>query len=102
MTITWSPLAVQRLRDIGLRDIATYIARDDREAAKRWAAQVFDRVEQLADFPESGRIVPEIGRRDLRELILGHYRIIYRVHEDSVNVLSVHSGRRPLGSDDIA
>lgn len=85
-----------------LTDTATYIARDDRAAAKRWVAQVFDRVGQIADFPESGRIVPEVGRRDLRELILGHYRIIYRVRKDSVTVLTVHSGRRPLGSDDIA
>ncbi len=49
---------------------------------------------QLETFPRSGRMVPEANREDVRELILGPYRIIHRVTADRVSVLAViHSAR---------
>ncbi|WP_417784423.1 type II toxin-antitoxin system RelE/ParE family toxin [Terasakiella pusilla] len=38
---------------------------------------LFSAVERLADFPESGRMVPELGSPRIRELIFGTYRVIY-------------------------
>jgi plasmid stabilization system protein ParE len=96
MSIVWSPLAIERLTEA-----AAFIARDDREAAERWALQVFERVEQLAAFPESGRIVPELGRRDIRELIYGAYRIVYRCSAESILILTVRHGRRRFDPDEI-
>jgi len=60
MRVVWSPLAVARVREA-----AEYIARDKPGAAKDWAEGVFRRVDQLTDFPTSGRVVPELGRKDL-------------------------------------
>lgn len=95
MTIVWSPLAIERLTEA-----AAFIARDDRAAAERWVVQVFERIEQLAAFPESGRIVPELGRRDIREIICGAYRIVYRCSADAILILTVRHGRRRFDPDE--
>jgi len=50
----------------------------------------------LEQFPRSGRIVPEIRHDDIREVILQSYRIIYRVHPDEVEILTIHHGARLL------
>ena len=52
-------------------------------------------VERLGDFPEIGRVVPEVGVRRIRELIFGAYRIIYRV-KDTVEILTVRRGSQLL------
>lgn len=70
MKVEWSPLALERVEDI-----ARYIAHP--EAATRWVTELFDTVERLADFPESGRLIPEIGISRIGELIFGAYRVIY-------------------------
>jgi plasmid stabilization system protein ParE len=45
-------------------------------------ADVLEAVERIGEFPESGRIVPEIGERTVREIVLGNYRIIYRLRTE--------------------
>jgi len=65
MRIVWSPLALERVEDI-----ARYIAEDKPSAAVEWVEGIFDTVERLSDFPESGRIAPEVGGRRIREVIL--------------------------------
>ncbi|MET3998034.1 type II toxin-antitoxin system RelE/ParE family toxin [Marinobacterium sp. MBR-109] len=72
MKIVWSPLALVRVEDT-----ARYIAEDNPDAAVRWVEDLFSAVERLADFPESGRMVPELGSPRIRELIFGTYRVIY-------------------------
>lgn len=73
-----------------------YIARDAPHVAQIFAARSFDAVDRLADFPLSGRAVPEVGRPEIREVIVYSYRIIYRYTGDDVIVLTVHHGARPL------
>jgi len=92
----WSPLSIDRVAEI-----AEYIARDDPGAAENWVDTVFNKVEELQGFPESGRIVPEIGDRNIRELIYGYYRIIYRAEERRLSVLTVRHGKQVLPVDDI-
>ena len=90
MKVEWSPLALERVEDI-----AQYIARDDPDAAVRWVVELFDTVGRLADFPESGRIVPEVGIRRIREVIFGAYRVVYSVRK-KVEVLTVRRGSQLL------
>ncbi len=85
MKVEWSPLALERVEDI-----AQYIAQDKPDAAERWVTELFDTVERLAEYPESGRIVPEVGIRRIREVIFGAYRVIYSV-KDKVEVLTVRA-----------
>jgi plasmid stabilization system protein ParE len=51
-------------------------------------------VERLEDFPRSGRVVPEIEQDNIREIILNRYRIVYRLSENEVKILTVfHSSK---------
>jgi toxin ParE1/3/4 len=88
--VEWSPLSLERVDDI-----AQYIARDNPETAVRWVVDLFETVERLADYPESGRTVPEVGVRRIREVIFGAYRVIYSVREN-VEILTVRRGSQLL------
>ncbi|MGB5200609.1 MAG: type II toxin-antitoxin system RelE/ParE family toxin [Sedimenticolaceae bacterium] len=55
---------------------------------------------RLADFPDSGRVVPEVGIRRIRELIFGAYRVIYSV-KDKVGILTVRRGSQLLQLSEI-
>lgn len=90
MRIVWSPIALERIEDI-----AQYIAEDKPGAAVEWVDGIFDTVDRLADFPESGRVVPEVGGRRIREVIFGTYRIIYSVR-DQVDILTVRRSSQLL------
>ena len=96
MRIIWSPLAIDRASYI-----ADYIARDKPSAAENWINTVFSKVKQLASTPEIGRIVPEINDSRFRELIYGNYRIIYRVEERQISILSIRHGKQILPIDEI-
>ena len=96
MRIQWSPLAVDRISEI-----ADYIAQDDPLAAEKWTRSLFDRVKQVKDFSKSGRYVPEINRKDIRELIYGNYRIIYRTDKKVISILTVRHSKQILPIKDI-
>jgi plasmid stabilization system protein ParE len=57
-------------------------------------SRILDRAPQLAAFPDSGRIVPEIGRVEIREVIEGPYRVIYQKADERLEVLAVIHGRQ--------
>ncbi|MDZ7690418.1 MAG: type II toxin-antitoxin system RelE/ParE family toxin [Balneolaceae bacterium] len=72
-----------------VEEFSDYIALDDIPTAMKWAQEVFDRCEQLRSHPESGRIVPEFGRPEIRELIHGNYRLIYEVKTKQIDMLTI-------------
>jgi addiction module RelE/StbE family toxin len=84
-----------------LREIREFIARDAPRTAEAFVRQLRQSVERLYSFPESGQIVPEIGNPSIRELIRGHYRLIYRYQGRRVDMLAVYHGARLLGNDDL-
>ena len=77
-----------------LREIRTYIARDSAHYARVVVTQLLTAVDALRDFPLAGRVVPELARPSLRELIQGAYRIVYRLTADEVQILAVVHGAR--------
>ena len=91
MKIIWSPLAIDRATEI-----AEYIAQDNPSAARIWVETLFDKVQILKSSPKSGRVVPESHREDIRELIYGNYRIIYRAEKNKISVLTVRHGKQIL------
>jgi addiction module RelE/StbE family toxin len=84
-----------------LASIAEYIAEDSPRAARAWIARIDRAVERLKDFPDSGRIVPEYGDAGIRELIVGNYRIVYRVGAMGVEIARVWHGARLLTPENI-
>lgn len=78
-----------------LDSITEYIAKDSVRYTQEFGIKVFDRIEQLQEFPYSGRIVPEFNNENLRELMLGKYRIVYRIYqEDLIIVLRIVHGAK--------
>ena len=96
MRIIWSPLAVERISEI-----SDYIAEDNTDASIKWLESVFKVIERLKDYPESGRVVPELGKPNLREIIHGHYRIIYKIQQNELFILTVRHLKQILPLDDV-
>jgi toxin ParE1/3/4 len=92
------PLAVEFSANAqaDLEDIALYIARDNPLAAEAWIQKLVVATEKAAMLPRAGRVVPELGDPDIREVFLRTYRIVYRVEATRILVLTVFEGHRKL------
>lgn len=89
VAIVWAAEAVADLQ--GIHD---YIARNSPRYAAVMVARLVGAVDRLRDFPESGRIVPELQDRSVREVIYGAYRIVYELRPQAVEVLTVFRASR--------
>ncbi|HED36988.1 MAG TPA: type II toxin-antitoxin system RelE/ParE family toxin [Ignavibacteria bacterium] len=96
MKIIWTELAVEKIEEF-----ADYIALDKPSVALKWVRKIQRSVNKLKDFAEAGRKVPEIKRSDIREIIEGNYRIIYRVESDRISILTVRHCSQLLNTKDI-
>ncbi|WJG25182.1 type II toxin-antitoxin system RelE/ParE family toxin [Vibrio furnissii] len=79
-----------------LNDIAEYIALENVAAAKQLVQTIFAKVERLENFPESGRIPPELALLSYRELVVNPCRIFYKFDGDKVFILFVMRSERDL------
>ena len=84
-----------------LKQIYDYIAKDSKYYAKNVAQNLVQKTELLEEFPEMGRVVPEIGEDNVRELFLYSYRLIYEVAPDGIEILAIVHGRRDFSPGDI-
>ncbi len=91
--IVWSPEAVK-----DIESIAEYIERDSEFYAKAVVNKIFQSTEKLKKFPKIGRVVPELGREDIRELIIYSYRLVYQVKERQILIIAVIHGKRHFES----
>jgi toxin ParE1/3/4 len=96
MRVLWSPRALERVEEI-----FEIIRWDKPGAARRWVEKVFYSVEGLTELPRQGRVVPEVGREEVRELLLGNYRVVYRIDERVINILTIRHGRQLLDLDEV-
>jgi plasmid stabilization system protein ParE len=83
--------------------IANYIAANNETAAREWVHRLRVQARRATRFPNSGRVVPEFERGDIREFILRNYRIVYLVGKTDLFVLTVFEGHRQIriGRDDL-
>lgn len=89
--LDWSPEAIE-----DVESIASYIERDSPWYAKAVASRIVETAENIPDFPELGRIVPEIGDAAIRERFVYSYRIIYRIEAGGILIAAVIHGSRLL------
>ncbi len=87
--LVWSPEAVE-----DIEAIAGYIERDSLWYAKAIASKIVETAESIPEFPEMGRLVPEIGDTSIRERFVHRYRVIYRLESARVLVVAVIHGRQ--------
>ena len=96
MKVLWTRQAFLRLADI-----QAFVAADRPDAADRLVARLVRRAEALAGSPLMGRQVPELPGSELRELVEGNYRIVYRAGAGRVEILTVFEGHRRFPLADI-
>ncbi|MBI2840792.1 MAG: type II toxin-antitoxin system RelE/ParE family toxin [Acidobacteria bacterium] len=90
-TIQWTDRAQNDLIEIG-----DFIGKDNPDAAAHRVGMLIEAVEPACAFPLSGRVVPELDRDEIRELIRHSYRTVYRVTDETIDVLTVLEGHRRL------
>lgn len=72
-----------------LRAIRDYISFDSPNAARALIARIRAAARRAHAFPRIGRVVPEFGDEDIRELILENYRVVYVLKEGRVHIARV-------------
>jgi addiction module RelE/StbE family toxin len=95
--IVWTEQSV-----LDLKDILDYISKDSRRYAEDQIRRIKSKTLILKTQPESGRIVPELGIIQIRELIEGNYRIVYRLlNNELIEILTIHHSARDFESREI-
>ena len=89
--VIWTEPALQELDAL-----AEYVALDNPEAASHLVEEVFDKVERLENFPQSGRVPPELPNSVYREVVVPPCRIFYREDDKRVLILYVMREERQL------
>lgn len=91
MKVLWSANAAEHLDAI-----FQYIASDSTVYALKTVDEITRRSEQIAQYPLSGRIVPEYNLAQIREVLYRDYRIIYYIKPDQIEVVAVIRSRMHL------
>jgi addiction module RelE/StbE family toxin len=85
--IVWSPQAIA-----DVESIKTFIGQNSALYAQLVVARLISSVERAGEFPESGRVVPELGEPSIREILWRNYRIVYRIRGAVVEIVTVFHG----------
>ncbi len=90
--VVWAERAID-----DLTSIAEFSSRYSENYASSIVSKLFNTVRVLKSMPRIGRMVPEKKDENIRELLVGNYRIIYEIKEEErIEVLMVHHSARPL------
>ncbi len=91
MNVAWSNEALDELAQLAarLREISPAYE-------TRLLERIFEASDRLAQFPESGRMVPEFGEPQVREVIVRPYRLLYSIGADGVEIHAVFHGSMKL------
>jgi toxin ParE1/3/4 len=90
--ITFAVSAVKDLEEVR----SWYADQNVPEVGEKLIREIIAQVERLADYPESGRMVPEFGIANLREIILAPFRIVYRLDKSRARIVRVWRSERLL------
>lgn len=63
-----------------LREIKHYISLDSPQEAERFGRKLAKKTSILETQPEIGRVFPEMRDVTIREIVVGNYRVIYKVN----------------------
>jgi len=96
MRVIWSKESLHRLSEI-----EEFITQNNPKRAVRFINYLIERAESVSQNPQIGRIVPEISNQNIREILAKKYRIVYRITENRIEILTVFEGHRLLRLDEI-
>lgn len=95
MNVVWSDEALYALVALEIKLAERY---SDEKAAKI-IDELVQRVDRLQDHPQLGRVVPEYGRWQLRELVDNWNHVLYRLSSDAIEIVTIVPARIPLETD---
>jgi toxin ParE1/3/4 len=96
VNLVWSHLALDRALEA-----KAYIAADNPQAAEEWARGLVRAVRRLKRHPRLGRVVPEIGLEEYREIIHGRHRVVYRISERTLHILTVRDAHQIMNLEEL-
>jgi len=94
MRVIWSYVAVGNLIEN-----SRYIAKENPDAARAVINDIYEAGNRIKEFPDKGRIVPEIGKSNVKEIFCRSYRIIYKIESRKITILTVRHMRQHLKSE---
>lgn len=89
MKVIWSRRAL-----LDIKHIHDYIAQDSTAYARPFVERLLRTTRHLPQFPKSGRVMPEADDPHIREVIYQGYRIIYRLRDETIEIVMVIHGSR--------
>lgn len=96
MKLTWTKEAL-----IQLQEIEEYISRDNPVIAIDYVDRLISAAEKIIDYPEKGRMLPELSLENIWELLFENYRIVYLVKKNSVDILTVFEWHQLIKKEEI-
>ena len=99
MKIIWTDFAIENLKDI----FDYYSIKASKKVAHKIRKQIFESTKQLIKNPESGQIEFNLERlkQNHRYLLIGNYKIIYKISEDQIIIADVFDTRQnPIKMND--
>jgi len=94
--VVWTQEALDRLFDI-----EDFISQNSPQRAVRFINYLMQRGEGLSKNPRIGRIVPEISNPNIREIIAKKYRIVYKIQENKIEILTGFEGHKLLSLEEL-
>ena len=91
--VIWAPRAIALLEEA-----AGHVANASPAAARRLIDEAVAAAESLSELSDRGRFVPELREASHRELLIGSYRLIYRVAAEQVEIVAFIHGARDFRS----
>ncbi len=96
MKLVWTNIALNNLAEI-----EDFIALDSPDQAKRFIKNLISQASVISQNPQIGRIVYEFSNPDIRDLIVKGYRVVYRISETKIEILTVFERHRLFNKDDV-
>jgi toxin ParE1/3/4 len=84
MKVIWTKEALEKLSEI-----EEFIAKNSQQRAEQFVNYLIERDESISQNPFIGHMLPEISKPNIRELIIRKYRIVYRIKEEKIEILTV-------------
>jgi toxin ParE1/3/4 len=91
--VIWSDAALS-----ALEQVLDHIAADSPQSARHVGEQAIAAADSLATLSERGRIVPEVGDPNVREIFVFRYRLMYELTATEVRILAFVHGARDFSS----
>jgi len=89
--VVWTVEALERLQEI-----QAFISLNHPGRAEKFVESLINRGNSLGENPRRGRIVPEFSDPRIRELIIGNYRLVFRLANGRTEIITVFEGHRKI------